>query len=65
MNESMILSVTDAAKTLNVSRATLYRILSSGALKAKKIGARTGIERAAIQSYIESLPAYQTGADEA
>ena len=42
------LSIKEAAVLIGVSERTLYRLMESGSLEAKKIGRRTIIRRAAI-----------------
>jgi len=49
----------DAARVLGVHRATIYELLNSGELTARKAGARTTlIPRAELQRYLDSLPTW-------
>ncbi len=48
------------AQSLGISRATVYRAMKAGDLKAKKLGRRTVIEPSAGQAYIAALPARQS-----
>lgn len=47
------LSIDDASKLLGVSRRTLYRIIDRGELGIKKLGRRTILKRADVNSYFE------------
>ncbi len=48
------LSVTQAAQYLGVSRASLYRLLSSGELRTTKLGGRTLIRRVDADALLEA-----------
>ncbi len=50
------------AQFLGISRATVYRAMKAGELKAKKLGRRTVIEPSAGQAYIAALPDRQSAA---
>ena len=50
------------AQSLGISRATVYRAMKAGELKAKKLGRRTVIEPSAGQAYIAALPDRQSAA---
>jgi excisionase family DNA binding protein len=52
------LTVLDAARIACVGRSTIYDELAAGRLVAKKIGRRTIITAAALQSWLDTLPAY-------
>jgi len=43
--------------TLNISHATLYRLLAVGKLNARKCGSRTFVDAASVEAYWNSLPA--------
>jgi excisionase family DNA binding protein len=49
----VLLSVKDAAEYLGVSRATLYRRVSTGELESVRIGSRCLISRDALTKFIE------------
>ncbi len=49
-------SVKDAQEILSVSHATVYRLIKDGDLDARKIGNKTLITDASIQTLIASLP---------
>lgn len=46
--ERLIYTITEAAKALCMSRATVYRLLKSGDLTSKRIRGRSYITRASI-----------------
>ncbi len=48
----------DAAAFAGVGRDAVYRAMTSGKLKAKKLGRRTLITTEALTAWIESLPDY-------
>lgn len=56
--EPLLLSVNDAATMLGMSRPTLYKLLSSGALRAVKSGGRTMIPTQALREYVDALPPF-------
>lgn len=55
----LLLSVIDAAGRLSISRATLYKLISSGAVRAIRIGGRTLVSVEALETYIASLESYK------
>ncbi|MDO8721532.1 MAG: helix-turn-helix domain-containing protein [Syntrophales bacterium] len=50
--ERLVLSVTEAAKLLGLSRATAYQVVKSGQIPSIKIGYRILIPRAALAKFI-------------
>ena len=44
-----------AAKTLSISRSTLYDLLAKGAISSVKVGRSRRIPRAEIERYVASL----------
>ena len=54
----VLVSVEEAAEMLRVSRATFYKLLNSGAVRAVKNGRRTLIPMQALRDYAESLSSY-------
>lgn len=46
-------TITEAARWLNVSRATMYRLLRSDAVKGVKVGGQWRIPVAELQKYVE------------
>ncbi|MFG1300967.1 helix-turn-helix domain-containing protein [Xanthobacter sp. V3C-3] len=52
-----LVSLPDAQVMLGLSRASLYRLLSTGSLRAKKIGRRTLVETGEIERFIKAAPA--------
>ena len=60
LNPNELLTVEKACSQYGVGRTSLYEALSSGALKAKKLGKRaTRIRRADMDAWIDSLTAYK------
>jgi excisionase family DNA binding protein len=53
MNEKLAYRVDDAAKSIGISRATLYRWIASGKLKTVKVGAVRLVSAKALHSLIE------------
>ncbi len=49
-------SIIEAAEVLGVGRSSVYRLLSSGELRATKIGRLTRISAAELESFITRLP---------
>lgn len=47
-----LLKVTEAATELRVSRATMYRLINSGAMPTVHVGSSARIERTALTAYI-------------
>lgn len=50
-----LLRIPEAAARLGVSDKTVYRLISTGRIKAKSLGPRkTRIEESALQAYVDS-----------
>ncbi|MPZ61834.1 MAG: helix-turn-helix domain-containing protein [Propionibacteriales bacterium] len=49
-----LLNVREAARLLNVSRATVYRLMASDALASYKIGAQRRLRHADIEIYLDN-----------
>lgn len=56
--EPILVSTKTAAAMLSICRATLYKLLKSGALRAVKGCGRTLIPMQALREYAESLPSF-------
>jgi excisionase family DNA binding protein len=54
----MALSINDACVAAGVGRNTLYTAITSGALRARKLGTKTLILTADPRLWLESLPDY-------
>ena len=50
-----LLTVEEAFTALRVSRTTLNRLLSCGALQRVKVGSRTLITRASVDAFLETV----------
>ena len=62
-NEILALSKRDAAKSLSLSIASIDRMLSRGANRARKIGGRTLILKSEIERILNEAPdALESGA---
>ncbi len=48
----LLVTVSEAAETLGLSRSTVYSLLDSGQLESRKIGASRRIPLAAIEDYV-------------
>jgi excisionase family DNA binding protein len=46
----------DAARALGVGKTTLYGLIGTGQIEARKIGAKTLIPAPSLQAYLASLP---------
>jgi len=57
--EPVLVSVNEAAAALRLSRATFYKLLNSGAVRAVKSGKRTLVSTKALREYAETLSAYE------
>ena len=55
MDSKLLLSITETANTLSVSRGTIYNLLQAGALRRVKIGAAARITMDSVQGYVASL----------
>ena len=60
-----LLTVADFVQRFRVSRTALYRLLSAGDIKARKVGRRTMIARADAENWLASLPAAKTASPKA
>lgn len=54
----MCISVSQATARYGVGRTKLYELLGSGALKARKLGAKTLIDVDCADRFFSSLPAF-------
>jgi excisionase family DNA binding protein len=61
MRGPMLLNVQQASQALNISRASLYRVLERGELRSVQIGARRLVPQWALFEYIESLETTRDG----
>ena len=52
----LLLTIPQAEQATGLSRATLYRVLGTGALESVKIGRCRRIRLDALRAWIESLP---------
>lgn len=57
--EPILVSVPEAARMLSVCRATFYKLLETGDVRAVKHGRRTLIPVTALRAYAASLPEMQ------
>jgi excisionase family DNA binding protein len=55
--ERLLLTVEDAGTMLGVRRSTIYALMGSGHLTARKIGRRTVITVESVRNYLATLPA--------
>ena len=59
-----LVSITEAARRMGVSRATAYRLVTRGDLPAVKVGAQLRIDPIELHSYIYGLEPVEQGSDE-
>jgi excisionase family DNA binding protein len=59
MPDRPIYSINEFAATYGLGRSTVYRLLRSGDLKARKIGKRTVIAAEDAESWLGRLQAYK------
>jgi excisionase family DNA binding protein len=55
MSEPMFLTREDAAREANVSLDTIRRAINKGSLRAKKVGRRYLVDRAALREWFDGL----------
>lgn len=51
---TMMLTIKEVTKILNIGRATLYRLIDSGEIKAYKIGKSVRFKQEEIDEYVRS-----------
>lgn len=56
LDQADLLTISDACVVTGLSRATIYRCLVAGKLRAKKSGSRTLILASSIREYMAGLP---------
>ena len=61
MDIQLLVRPESAARTLQVSRATLYELLRRGEIPSVRIGRARRVPIAALQAYVERLEAEQRG----
>jgi excisionase family DNA binding protein len=59
MSDKAVYSIPEFAAAHGLGRSTVYRLLRSGDLKARKIGKRTVIAAADAESWLRRLDAYK------
>jgi excisionase family DNA binding protein len=52
-----IVTVQEACAILRMGRTTLYEMLATGRLRARKLGSRTVFRRSDIDEFLKNLPA--------
>lgn len=52
------LSIEETITATGIGRTKLYQLIGSGALKAKKIGARTIILKSDLEEFLKNLQSY-------
>jgi len=56
-NQILAYTILDAAKASGLGRTTLYELIATGKIEARKSGARTLIPAESLRRYIAGLPA--------
>lgn len=52
------LSIEEARSVTGLGRTKIYQLISTGQLKAKKIGKRTVVLKDDLETFLKNLPAY-------
>jgi excisionase family DNA binding protein len=60
-----LFTITDFVNHFRVSRSSLYRLIASGDIQARKVGRRTMIARVDAERWIDSLPGTRTASSAA
>lgn len=60
MNSPIAVTIPDAVKATGMSRSALYEAMKRGDLPARKAGRRTLIRVTDLESYLASLPTFET-----
>ncbi|NJS14121.1 MAG: helix-turn-helix domain-containing protein [Sphingopyxis sp.] len=55
-DDKLAYSIADAAEALGIGRSTIYELISSGKMRANKIGRRTVITKKRIRKILEFTP---------
>ena len=55
--QALTVSITDAAKALNVSRPTIYKLIQNGKLKTFTIGRRRLVTPEALSDFVKAQTA--------
>ena len=55
-DQAFAFNVAGACRLLGVSRSTLYPLMASGKLDARKLGGRTIVTAESLRAYVASLP---------
>ena len=58
MDNSTALSIKDFCQNFSVGRSLAYQLIGAGILEAKKVGAKTLIDRASAERWYLSLPGF-------
>lgn len=52
--DTVLLTIPETARELRVARATVYRLINSGALPTVRVGHARRVERTALTTYIRN-----------
>jgi excisionase family DNA binding protein len=58
VDNSIALSIKDFCQNYGVGRSLTYQLIGAGTLEAKKLGAKTLIDRASADAWYSSLPSF-------
>ena len=56
MPAKLLLDIEQTCATLELSRATVYELIGSGALDARKIASKTVVVMESVERFVASLP---------
>ena len=57
--DKILFDLRDVMRITALKRSALYEALSTGRLEARKMGRRTFVTRAALDQFIDGLPAWE------
>ena len=57
----ILLTPEDVSKRTNLSRSTVYNEISSGRLRAIRVGARRMLRPEDVEAWVDALPQHPTG----
>lgn len=55
LNQSLLVTVEEAARLLGIGRTTMFELISSGDVKSVRLGRRRLIARKSLESFIDEL----------
>lgn len=62
MHAPIAVTIQDACRMIGIGRSSLYELIASGTIEARKSGSRTVILVDSLRAYVASLPRFPAGA---